>query len=184
MSEHDKRPMPYLAAALFCEKVMVEVDGVASLHRVVDIVNLQRITIEDGSPIPTSIIRPHQAGASISGMQVMSPLSGLVIYIALKSGEYEGTGEVELRAHKPDGTELKSKQPTKVTVELKGGAMGANVAINIGMIFDVSGVYWFDVFFNGEPLTRMPLTVSVSEQTIGSPAAPDGPAPHVPPPKA
>lgn len=157
MSDQTKRGRPHLAAAVFCERVLVETDGVATLVRIIDIVNIERIKL--AAPRVSSPTMPR--GPSGAGMV----LGALQLYVALKSGDFSGEGEVTIKAFRPSGEEIVSKTPPSIRIELKGGHFGANVAINLGITFEDNGVHWFEVHFENELLTRVPLSVVVWEQT-------------------
>jgi len=152
-------PRPYLAAALFCERVLQEQDGVLSAIRIVDTLKVHHIDEKTG----------QQGERRRSASQV----SGVYILLMFKSGEYEGTGKVTFKVRSPSGKEL--SPVIDINIELKGRQFGANLIIDAGLPFTEPGVYWFDVYFAGELLTRMPLSVVESEPTTAT-EAPSEPA--------
>lgn len=131
--------------ACICEKVLVEPDNVATLVRVVDTFTLSA---------PPEVPPP--------GMPNAVPLT---IFVSLKSGEVVGDFEVGLRLNSPDG----DAQPLgKWAVEFRGGEHGANLRIDFGLANPQGGLYWFDVLWGEEILTRVPLrlrTSTTSEST-------------------
>lgn len=142
---------PYLAFALFCERVLQEQDGVLSAIRIVDRLVVQK------SPL---------AGKKKGGPDPI-PVLPITMLIGLKSGGFGGVGMLSVRAIAPSGKEF--PQRSEVMVELKGDdGGGANVIINANTSVKEDGVYWFDVLFENRLLTRMPLSVSRSEPQIAT----------------
>ncbi len=125
---------PYLAAALFCEKVLREGDGVLSLIRVVD-----RWTVNGPSDqMPVTVIQTN-------------------LVIIAKSGMHRGSSNVTVTPIAPSGEKL----PTLSFPVLFEGDDDRGIGIAAGMGFPVSehGVYWFEVFIDGQLTTRVPLRV-------------------------
>jgi hypothetical protein len=123
---------PYLQAALVCEKALQEQDGVLSAIRIIDrVIFLQD---PDGN--------------------VLKPQHPLVLVIMLKAGDARGTYKVRIEQEKPS-----TERDAILTVPMlfEGEERGNNVVINLGWEPDEPGLYWFDVFFEEELLTRMPL---------------------------
>lgn len=138
---------PYLAAAVFCEKVLQEKDGVVSLIRVVD-----RLIFE-------------ARGAGAPG-KMPTLTSNLNLFISLKSGFAKGSYSVTIEGQTPTGRKL---PPTTLPVLLEGDDRGANLIGNIAMQLDEDGLYWFDVLFERRLLTRIPLRVVYQRLTFGGP---------------
>ena len=85
-------------------------------------------------------------------MQVLD----LTALLTLKSGDVTGTHEVTLVTRQPDGREIPFPQTFPVT--LNGGVHGVSVIVRFMMPqSSPEGLYWFDVFWNKEPLTSIPL---------------------------
>jgi hypothetical protein len=123
--------------------VLVEPDNVATLVRVVDTYTLPDV-------LPPGIQFP------------------LTIFVSLKSGEVVGDFEVGLRLNSPEG---KDQPVGRWPVEFRGGEHGANLRIDFGLANPQSGLYWFDVLWGDEILTRIPLrvrTVTASESTAAA----------------
>jgi hypothetical protein len=134
---------PYLNAALLCEHIIDERDGVKSVFRIVD-----RIT------------------QSVAGEDVpdrMPPFDyRLAMLIRLKPGETTGKYEVKVELVKPD----KTRAPAFVaTVNLEAG--GKDIKINLGMNVEQEGTYWFEIYLSGILLTKIPLQVLYLIQTHG-----------------
>src|SRR4051812_41509390 len=125
------RSGPHIQAALFCECVLQEKDGVLSAIRVIDRVIFQ--VPEGGSPTPQL----------------------LTLLIALKSDDARGTYPLAISMERPSGEQVPS--PLSVSVFLEGEERGANVMVPMRFDPEMPGLYWFDVLFNGTPITRVPL---------------------------
>ena len=136
---------PLVQVACICEKVLIEPDNVPTLVRVVDTFVLQ--------PQPAS-----PPGVPI-GVQ-------LTIFVSLKSGEVVGDFEVGVRVNSPEG---KDRPLSRWPVEFKGGEHGANLKIDFVLTNPTPGLYWFDVLWDDEILTRIPLRLK--ETTASEPTA-------------
>ena len=131
---------PYLQVAAFCEQVIEDKSGVLSLIRVVD-----RLTV-------------NAAGAEVP--EDMPPFDlNWKLVLVLKSGEVRGSHPIKLVPELPD---LEKKQPLIVTVHLEGGNRGTNVVTDFRMRMEMPGIYWLNVYFDDELLTRMPIQVIYS----------------------
>ena len=123
---------PYLCAAIFCEKVLEESDGVNSIVRIIDRFLFQ-------------------------GNQEEMPASTIEItaYILLKAGEFRGPATLSLEPVAPSG----SKFPKlSLQINFEGdGDRGVAVKIPIRFVTAESGLYWFSLMRDQELLTRMPL---------------------------
>ncbi len=132
---------PYLAAAFFCENVLTEQDGVASAIRIVD-----RLFIPKLSPA-----KPAEGTAT--------PAALINLFISLKGGGYSGKGQVKFVPVTPSG---KSLTPQEMEIEFpKEPNAGANIVVRTAIAFKEEGVYWFEIYFNGELVTRTPLDVQL-----------------------
>jgi hypothetical protein len=123
---------PHLAAALICERTLQEQDGTISMIRVVD-----RVTF----------LQNPQG-------ELLQPQQPVTLVVMLKSGEARGSYKVQVRQEKPSGED---DQVLETAILLEGEDRGVNLIVNLGWEPDQAGLYWFDVFFEGERVTRMPL---------------------------
>lgn len=129
---------PFVVAALFCDRVLEEKDGVLSAIRIVD-----RTTI-----------------AAPEGSALVVALTAL---IALKPGKAVGRYAIGLRPEAPSGMQLPA---LKAPINFEGGEgdRGVNLVLPLHMEAE-EGLYWFDVLWmddragTEEMLTRMPLRV-------------------------
>ncbi|SRR5216683_6180302 len=136
---------PFLQAALFCEKALQEKDGVVSAIRIVDRV----ISSAIGADPPTS----------------MPPLQwSITLFVSLKSGFARGSYSVRVTGTMPSGRAMPS---ASLPVLLEGDDRGVNIIANMTIQFQEEGLYWFDVYFEGRLLTRMPLRVVYQRMALG-----------------
>ena len=149
----DKNPFeqgPYIQVAAFCERVLREVDGVVSLIRVIDTVS--------------------HTERGIDPPQEMPPFRyPLWMIITLKSGRAKGRHDLTIRGELPSGEAL---PPTTLTVQLEGEGRGTVLASKMDLEFTIEGLYWFSVDFDGQMITRLPLTVRYARLATGSGTAP------------
>jgi hypothetical protein len=139
-----KNTKPYVAIATVCEKVLLEKDGVVSVIRVVD----------------TFTVAELPAGAL--------PNLALTAMIALKAGDLVGESRLSLIIAAPDGT--RSPFPESWPVVFGGGETGANFVVTFGLPPNKPGLYWIEVLWNGESLTKIPIRLRQAQA-----AAPTGP---------
>lgn len=140
---------PYVQAALVCEKLLTEGDGVQSFIRAVDRLNVG--AIGPVGQVPTDM--PQQ--------QVP-----FILCLALKSGNARGRYALKVRAEKPSG---RQSPAIEVGLHLEGEERGANVNIDLrGFVFDEEGLWWFDVLFgdNETVLTRVPFRLAYQPQAL------------------
>ena len=139
---------PYLNAALLCERVLQERDGVLSVVRVVDRVTLTAVSAETPAP-------------------EMIPPSTLAFYIliVLKSGMYKGTAEIKLEINSPSGQRIGF---STVDAFFEGDDRGVNLVSPVQFQVSEDGLYWIDVTCLKELLTRIPLRVIYQRQSQGA----------------
>lgn len=126
---------PYVQMALICERVLNEKDGVMSIIRVID-----RVTISASGSDPPEQMPPGQIN--------------ITIVMALKSGFVRGRFNLIVVPTTPSGKKLSE---TSAGVLLEGDDRGVNVVLNMRMFLQEEGLYWFDVLFENQLLTRIPL---------------------------
>lgn len=129
---------PYLNAAMICEKILQERDGVNSLIRLID-----RITIEGGPGAPKDLSSATPIPVSFS------------LYLAFKSGNAQGNHTLEVLGLKPDQS---SDAPMRKILNFEAGEnRGVNLLIPINMLASMAGIYWIVTSLNGKFLTKTPL---------------------------
>jgi hypothetical protein len=131
--------LPYITAALFCDRVIEGKDGVLSVIRIIE-----RAQIELGTNDPVLLQQKVALGLQITGL------------ICIKAGPLEGKFNIRIEAQKPSG---KRADLHVFPIELHGGDTGANLILNLTIAVDEDGTHWFDVFFEDRLLTKIPLTI-------------------------
>jgi hypothetical protein len=139
---------PFVQLACFCESILVEKDGVPSAIRIVDTYFIP--------PLPEGVALPD-------GMQGAILLNGM---IALKSGDVVGPGNISLIMNKTTGERVELSPPGGWPVVMNGGEHGANVMIHMPIGVKNFGLIWFDVLWNQEVLTRIPLKLQRGEKPV------------------
>jgi hypothetical protein len=138
---------PYVQAALICEKILQEADGVATLVRVID-----RLFVTASGPEPPLEMPPQQPQ--------------LFAIVMLKSGETTGRHSLKFRPEAPGGEQ---RPALEVQLNFEGNERGNNVNIDLqGLTLDREGLWWFDVLFgdNETLMTRIPLRLIYQPQQV------------------
>lgn len=138
---------PYLAMAVICERVLEEKDGVLSAIRMVD-----RIMVNPPSG--------QEPPASMPAVML-----DVRLVISLKSGRARGRSTVTVRPEKPSGMRLPE---IRFPVLLEGEERGANLLVGLNLQLDEEGLYWFDVLFEDDLLSRIPLRVIYQPLSVGT----------------
>jgi hypothetical protein len=131
---------PHLQAAFLCEKVLVERDGIASFIRVTD-----------------RFMRPKK-GALPFGTQVM-PIQVMLVVIFKAGGLPTGTYKVRIRVNRPDPNAPPLMQIDHEVFSESGPDRGFAVITPLFMNLDDEGLYWIDVSFVDQKVTRIPFRV-------------------------
>lgn len=145
---------PYVTAAVLCEKVIEEKDGVLSVIRIVD-----RIVISAGG-----------MGAPEEMPQFPVNLTAL---LTLKSGNAKGKYNIRLKAEPPPDLAM---DELSFPIYLEGEDRGSNLIINMNFQVRKEGLYWFSVYLNEDFVTKIPLRIMYQRISVG--AAPRGRLPH------
>ena len=156
MPEQAERPIlvreedgPFLQAAVFCERVLLEQDGVASIIRIVD-----RLVSQAVGPDPPEKMPLLQTQISL--------------FICLKSGFAKGSYYINVEGTSPTGRRINIGS---FPVLLEGDDRGVNIAGMADLRVDEEGLYWFDIRFEKRFLTRIPLRIVYQRVRIGGPPA-------------
>lgn len=131
---------PYIQAACVCEKILLEDGKVPSLIRLIDVVHLDFSKIPDVQGAP-------------KGMEYS-------IFIGLKSGDLKGDFQLGIRLRRPDGGTEKTEY---VPVNFQGGGHGNNIRLNAVLIDPTNGLYWTELLWGEEILTRIPLEIRITQ---------------------
>lgn len=128
-------PKPLVQVATLCESVITEPDKVSSIIRIIDTIYLQ---------VPPGVtLGPGEVGAV--------PLKA---FISLKSGGVTGEYDLDLVLRTPSG---KKGEPQKWHVSFLGNESGATARIDFMLPVKEFGLYWYDVIWEGETLTSVPI---------------------------
>jgi hypothetical protein len=136
---------PYVNVAVFCEKTLQESDGVLSLIRIVDTINVQAVGPSAPDHLPDEGI----------------PLDTTLVII-LKPGQAKGNQSLRVVMEHPSG---ERHDGPEMSIPFSGaGRTGVNVLLPVKMMLKDAGLYWADVFVNGRLVTRVPLEISYGYQ--------------------
>ena len=134
---------PYLSAALLCEKVLDEKDGVKSAIRIID-----RVTRTYVGPNPPAEMEPFNYN--------------VVLLIKFKSGWARGVHTVKIQTAKPSG-ELAPPIINSVLFEGEEDR-GVDIVGNMVIRLDQTGIYWIYIYLNDIRITQIPLRVTYIPQ--------------------
>lgn len=134
---------PFLSAALLCEKVLTEQDGVKSAIRIIDRINRTYV-----GPSPPTEMEPFE--------------HNLVLFLKFKSGWARGMNTVKVQPAKPSG-ELMPEIINNVLFEGEEDR-GVDLVGHMRFNFDQTGIYWIYVYLNDIKLTQIPLRVTYLPQ--------------------
>ncbi len=130
---------PYLLAALICERVLEEKDGTKTLMRVLD-----RVSQHAQGPAPPPQMEPF--------------VFNLAIYLRFRCGNVSGPRQVRVTVGRPDGS-VQDLGDFPVVFD-EGEARVVEFVLHLTARFEIPGLYWFKVYFEGDLLAaRIPLMV-------------------------
>ena len=130
---------PFVAMAVFCERLDQQPDGTVDVLGVVDGVSLSRDADPGGDAFDAS-----------------APVVRLVGLVSIRAGAARGPHTLALRAPFPDG-ELGAA--LSKPIELSDRSPGATFGFPFELEARDTGTYWFDVLYDDALLTRIPLVV-------------------------
>lgn len=154
-----RKAMPLLAAAVFCENFLEDKDGVVSLIRVFETLT-----------VPKPPEQPPATEAKSPPVPNVIPAVPIIAVLAFRSGDAKGEYKLRTDVVMPSGKKLKAK--TELPLTFLGGENGINVRSNITAPVKEEGVYWYEVRLEGRLITRMPLRI-VHAAPSGEGASPD-----------
>lgn len=135
--------LPLLKAALVCETVIQRADGILSLINIVD----RRIVTAQGQDLPPEM-----------------PPQEWEFYLVLMfvSGVYVGKASLAVAVQSPDGL----RKPIHSSEHFfEGEDRGANFIVRMKFTFKTEGLYWFEVYMNDTPMTRVPVRILYNRVT-------------------
>lgn len=125
---------PYVQIAAICSMPLVEQQGLLSVIRIQDRVQL--------------------AGAT-DQMQPQ-PLNALSMVVILKSGDFSGSYSIQINAITPTGRQIDG---LPVSALFEGQERGVSIVTPLMFVAEEPGLYWFEVMLEGAAVTRIPLRV-------------------------
>ncbi|MGH7987803.1 MAG: DUF6941 family protein [Candidatus Binataceae bacterium] len=135
---------PYLAAALFCDRLLEEKNGVLSAIRIAD-----TYTVKTTGLPPNTI-----------------PSVATTLLLSFRAGEARGIFHVNVAGRFPSGRELQPRSmageqsPPAFTITFNDGANPtANLILNLSIPAIEFGWYSFDVLMEGEIVARASVRV-------------------------
>jgi hypothetical protein len=136
---------PYLLAALLCEKVLTERDGVCSAIRIVD-----RVTHTVVGPNPPAELEPFDYD--------------LTLLVKMKAGRTRGVYPFTIEIHKPSGERM---PPITRSVNFEGEEdRGVDIVANMRFKFDQTGIYWLYFYLDQRKITQIPFRVIYMPQIM------------------
>jgi hypothetical protein len=142
---------PYLGAALICERIIEEKDGVKSLMRVVNRIIQQARGPEVPDKMPPII-------------------ATLALFLSIRTGKKSGKGEIRIVFSRPDKT-AGPEQIQRVNLD-EPESRSTDIMINMNLGLDQEGTYWFEIYFGEFLMTKIPLTVVYLTQSAGKSQTP------------
>jgi hypothetical protein len=133
---------PFLAAAVFCESVLLDTSG-----------KISAVGISDGINLFISSEAPPDMPSKTQPATMMQN-----ILIIFRSGDSPGKHRLRLVIEQPDGRRTKAQEQE---IELSAPSQGGcNVRTQLQMNIYSSGVFLVDVILDGKRFTRMPFNVA------------------------
>lgn len=124
---------------------MEERDGALSAIRIIDTVTL---TIPDSTPNDHAV-----------------PVA-LALLLVFKTDESPGKHEVRIDMRSPTGKVKKGlEQPIELSEQPYGGC---NLKVTTTIMVKKGGVFWADIYLDGDPVTHTPLNVVVDRVQVGA----------------
>jgi hypothetical protein len=140
------KPRPYVTAALLCETVLQEKDESLTLVRIADKIQYQL------------------QGIGVALPQGVKPVVNIQGLVSVKAGPVIGDHVIKIVVERPDGDR---KEAAVFPIKFLGKDQGQNMVLNIGLGIEQDGLYWFDVVFDEDVLTRIPLMITpILAQTL------------------
>ena len=140
---------PYLVAAILCEKILVEQDGLKSLIRIFD-----RTTRQITRVSPPEVMEPFDFDHSL--------------FLSFKSGQARGPMTLRVTVIRPTG---ESPPPFQAQLHFEGeDDRGVDIAAQMRLHVEIPGMYWFVISLDGVPVTRIPWRVLYEPRISPTPA--------------
>lgn len=129
---------PFVSLAAFCETVLQEANGVLSLIRVVDTLEVHAKGPDAPDDMPPGVVEA-------------------TLVVLLRAGRAKGGQTVQINLERPDGSR---DDGPEIQVHFPGGeGSGHNLISTMRFEARSQGLYWADVVVNKRLMTRVPLQV-------------------------
>ncbi len=89
----------------------------------------------------------------------------LQLVLMMKAGKARGRYDLRITPEKPDGSTDNSQI---FTVHFEGEERGANLILAFNLMFEMEGLYWFNVYIGDEKLTALPLRIKYQRNVIST----------------
>ena len=133
---------PFLNVAAFVDEVIEGKDGVLTLVRVVDRLNIEASGPEAPDELP-------EGGVVATKLVLM-----------LKAGEARGSQRLQVVLEDPDTTRHEGPE---TAVNFPGGpGSGFNMVLPMRFVISSAGLYWANVYVNKRLMARVPLEIVYS----------------------
>lgn len=143
--------LPYVTAALICEKVLQEKDGTLSAMRIVDRVQVKLLEIKPG-------VQGIAEAKDVTAEQKFAAQIPLAALVCLKAGQAKTKFSITIDGVSPT---QKTSRLFEIQVDFSETREegGQNVVLNLLLATQEVGVHWFDVRADGQLLSRIPLVI-------------------------
>lgn len=136
---------PHIQVAAFCESVLEDKTDVLSLIRVIDGLTHTRAEITPPTEMPEVTYEMN-------------------LVLMFKSGKALGRHELQIIPELPSG---ETKQPLIASVHFEGEERGQNIILHVRFTFTMEGLYWFNVYLDGNLFTKIPFRVKYQRIVTG-----------------
>ena len=134
-----EKSLPHIQAALLCEKILQEMNGSLSIIHIADKLGYRTQGFPPG----------YKPAVNLTGL------------LALKSGSVVGDHTVRVVVENPAA---ERKEIFSTPLNFLGKDHGQNLILNLTLGIVQDGTYWFDVFFDEDLLTRIPLIIAQEQE--------------------
>lgn len=148
----DKRKLggPFLAAAVFCENILEDMQRRLTVQGVIDGIQLL---------LPPFV--PDDVPSEEHPLHLNQQL--LLIF---RSGDSPGEHDLKLELENPSGKRTVIKEQEVNLSEQKNGGVNIKIAITAGITNPAGGLYMVDVFLDGKLMTRVPLMLTITRSEM------------------
>lgn len=147
---------PFVQAAIFCERLLEEKDGILSAIRMTDRFMVGAVVVaEDGTVLAPEVVSPEDIRHVVLPNEIT-----LWALLVIRYGRHRQACALRIRAHTPQG---ETHELGAAEVPYLPDKLGVNVRIELHMAVRLPGVHWFEVQLNGSTQTWVPVEIVSSE---------------------